>query len=1694
MDAITNKNFIKALQYFPKWMQIRRRPYKSNAGYLLMSIIEEMTDIWREVDEYAKDFFLVNYAGREDTIISKIYKCAIGELNPKLKLDNEFTITQSLAEFYKHKKYAYYENGYLYFKIDEIENKPIGYSVNKFHYTANIEIEPVWNIFDEFAWFAGIDRLPDESNLSLSNRTYDALRTKNNKNNNILFDDKSILDVYKHRFNSTEFGIKYLIKNLLSAYAGIAFKDIHIDKLNEINIQDVVNDQKVYDYISELNKDIAREKVWDLTFWENQFKKMDYSSHTWDQPVEYYQQGVGYYDSLKVITSNEINSSDFTDVNIIGYKKSKQKISQYLLNSNKSFNIDIGLKKYGLDLKPLDVQYSLKATSAVGINPESIVFNTYNTYDGLYTLPVEKFVDENAPLTGITVSNKGHLVNNTNEDITYKVVAQPNKEGGNIYIDSFKIGDEDIVNNYYNNNYFKKENNSISYVDNYFYGTQIRDFASTTNVYDTKKGVALDITKSTIGTFTIPLTADMEFKTINYNIIDKPINIINRFDLIKLNNFKYNSDDNTLYIDSNARGSISIEQIITSLEFEIDKLDSEQNTGSCQIVITDDNNNILVQEELNTSTTNKKFSYIANESSKKKITIYKIGQVGFKIKFIKASANGIIFSINGNRIPKTLNSYSLPDNINNKLLTVTLYSYLGISSPVLEYISIAGEFSNFKFFEKEIVVPANTTKDIKIESREAKLLLYKNNNLIDDNFDTYNTYSGIGKLPLSLNSSNLSLVNNELKTGTINGRNTSYIDIDSDIKYIDINFNKYEELVESLKLFQILINNYEYDHTKENVFVTYNGKIIIYNNSGRTEPFKEVTIERSAFSKNYNLIKAVIPDSVLINFIHDNNNVVTTKENSDVNKIIKISLATKNSSTHVLNKSDKIVQNQKDYNIDLESFVPKLSQDQVYYLEINLPDNYDKTTQYIRYTYDTHESLEKSCLIGNNINIVTPVITVFANYWNNNESNYNVSLRKKFETTLFSSEFNLNETVDIDGTSYNLSEYSLTVPSYLSITYTNKTYTEDVQLTEDGLGKLKYSNVLSTDAVVKIGDHTLTNKEYAIYSEPGIILIDDIFEYNSLTANITYTYKVPIKISFNSLDKLYELVEYNIDAYDIENLLTVKDMKDGESRIVTIANKDIDKLYATSTNSNFTSVIINNKVTVYRNNTDNRIAVKSGYYYENGKEYYFGVNESTIHHHRDHHVDFNNTKKQGSLLVLNSKKQNFIPNSLMDMKILNPLCYVNFKEQKEISEISSLHSLTTANTFNNWTFDKCDPTLLEENKNYIINFNFDKNGYAIFRIDKYIYDNTFINIKMSGNLIIRLFSERKLNGFRLQKKPLLKFEKDFTMADGSAAINFTRKNDLYYYIVVTGTQGSIEEIVISDKEIEAPHKKNIDKLGWDITEKKLNPDLFIHYDNFNASTTNLDIDDDGRIVYGTTMDYDATLIGTSDLMRCQLDKVLYRNNKLITLDEPGVVITEIFDLIGKHYEASSDEYYKYMNNILYFIGKINTLSSDVFKITVLGSDSYYGTFSTIGVIEDSCFTLINNEKLTQYIRLRIDMPANTEISSIDVYNIFNETDDVKIPSLIETSGVLISRLLMVSDKNSYNIDSIDGDIKGDVRISVRTLRKNGIDSNFTQWKELYKNGKIIPVAVNNTDTFQFRIELLAPDASVLINKIGLTTI
>ena len=71
MDTIykTYDRFIEAAKKFPRWNNTRRRPTTSVGGALLRSIIEEIGKVEDAIIEYKKDFFIVNYVGKEDKII-----------------------------------------------------------------------------------------------------------------------------------------------------------------------------------------------------------------------------------------------------------------------------------------------------------------------------------------------------------------------------------------------------------------------------------------------------------------------------------------------------------------------------------------------------------------------------------------------------------------------------------------------------------------------------------------------------------------------------------------------------------------------------------------------------------------------------------------------------------------------------------------------------------------------------------------------------------------------------------------------------------------------------------------------------------------------------------------------------------------------------------------------------------------------------------------------------------------------------------------------------------------------------------------------------------------------------------------------------------------------------------------------------------------------------------------------------------------------------------------------------------------------------------------------------------------------------------------------------------------------------------------------------------------------------------------
>ena len=57
--------FEEALQHFPKWMDIRKRGLKTAGGKFLNAIIEEVDDIQKAIDDFKRDYFAINYIGRE---------------------------------------------------------------------------------------------------------------------------------------------------------------------------------------------------------------------------------------------------------------------------------------------------------------------------------------------------------------------------------------------------------------------------------------------------------------------------------------------------------------------------------------------------------------------------------------------------------------------------------------------------------------------------------------------------------------------------------------------------------------------------------------------------------------------------------------------------------------------------------------------------------------------------------------------------------------------------------------------------------------------------------------------------------------------------------------------------------------------------------------------------------------------------------------------------------------------------------------------------------------------------------------------------------------------------------------------------------------------------------------------------------------------------------------------------------------------------------------------------------------------------------------------------------------------------------------------------------------------------------------------------------------------------------------------
>jgi hypothetical protein len=361
-----SKMIKRAIEFFPRWTDIRKRYKTSSGGNLLGAALDETIKIEEAIQDYIDSYFLETYEGHEEDIMAFSYMANIGKVDNigRLSLkykDRMLMITTDTRLFNedKYNEYIYYEDGRLFIKESLYEeNVPLTvtidgestteYSLTKYH---------VWNIFDEFATFVNTRRYENETNKQLLDR---------------------ILYITGHLPNGSEIGLKSaIISELMFFDPNITMEDIKIERATPENLIKPYEDfESLLEKLMYVNRDVFKCKRWDFDYWLYDFESISYIPHKWDETLSHWQNGIGHGDDLKVIISD---AEKTTDAKLTLYNKSVVAFEKFVQNKNIDYNINFKLTKYNNVLNKSNIKYKIKASELADITNEDINLHLYES-------------------------------------------------------------------------------------------------------------------------------------------------------------------------------------------------------------------------------------------------------------------------------------------------------------------------------------------------------------------------------------------------------------------------------------------------------------------------------------------------------------------------------------------------------------------------------------------------------------------------------------------------------------------------------------------------------------------------------------------------------------------------------------------------------------------------------------------------------------------------------------------------------------------------------------------------------------------------------------------------------------------------------------------------------------------------------------------------------------------------------------------------------------------------------------------------------------------------------------------------------------------------------------------------------------------------------------------------------------------
>lgn len=1664
MDTIykTYERFIEAAKKFPRWNNTRRRPTTSVGGKLLQSIIEEIGKVEDAIIEYKKDFFIVNYIGRENKIADYLYNVQIGEITniSALALINpELTVTTDIYEFYLDLSKAYYQDGYLVFRneVDEVE-----YTYNSFIYKRPAEKFHVWNIFDEFAWWVGLQRFDGEKNKDLMNRS---------------------VNIFRYRPNSTEEGLKNVIWNTLNQYGNIDMDEIKFEIPDQNNLTILNNDGiSLYEEIARFNRDIARTKKWDIDYWDNSFRTLSYIAHVWDTPVKFYKDGVGYNNSLYVSTVRDLDTERNTDVTITGYKKSQAKVEEYIRDHDITKDIELGLVKYNNEVNPIPVQYMITASTLTKIdNPDQIYVDAYLTSNKEQKYSIDSLFESKE---NINVIQRNNLEPNTN----YRLKFTPGDKESTFEITSCNLIDGS------NSKSLLEENHPFGFDDRgifvnknvLYYGDSVNDFNNSTNLEDYRYGGVQLINEALPGYFELDIS--------DYtNIQSQPLTIETECDLydIMTNRTYVSVEGFTLsggsYVSDTSAlipSVMTIALLGRDIEFEIDKADPSSLSNSYVDIETYiDGKLSLSNSYYNVSaSTFKKYTLKQNKMRDIKITIKRNNTTALKVTSVKATryeldiktSAGESLTISGS------NTITIPQHTGTYYLYVTVNSY-GQTRPIIRKVKIGATLNNLNsayyinFNTNNTVNPvlsieSNCTIELENQSNNTTVDYYPMNLYVNNSDEIQGIY-----LDLS-NFSQIQYSSPEIYYG-LNGRAYIMVNPGESISEITI-YGKNEKIINHSNLkdiFNLGIVDVLYANKNVKGFI---------KKSGMNEFFVELTEDLCTYknadsyrvwSNTFNNLKVCyISNSI------KNAESIGKRYNGHFESVY---IYDDQTVEYIAYNNQNIVRN-KTENVDLvKNFSPVIPSgtDLLYYInDVTTRSDYN-----FEVTFDNGNRWSTS---GNRQLIITTDIDL------SEIGVINTTLKDFIQNFTLSNTIGLNDTYTIGNETINLSQYIITPPDYMDIVYDEISVVESrsedgslLYVEEDGFNKLVYSNVVNI-IEVKANGLTVIPEYYSLMPEEGILCWNtDI--YTGAVLQVTYTYKKPKYLTFSSLDYLYDLVGYYIDTMELvsmNNDYIINDVEDGT--IINI-NYDYfvekpDKIIAECSNPCYTALFGNDSLLIKKIAEDDSILVHNGYYYIDGKEYWYFADRFERESDQVDGVKFINVEKLEDHLLLQQEAENYLKNSKMACNKLDTHCIVDFNYYTNIPNISSLDHIGACDSFSNWKSYNMTVSLGNDYDNHTIIFSSnDSDGYAVLDITHALFSKKFISCWFMGTLNFCLGRERRIGDQQLSKTLWVERLENFNVTEDKAW--YDGKNlepsEYRYYIIVTGSGTLIETLITdsdSEEDINSDHEKAISKLGLSF-EEEVDPGTIIEldFDPTGAIYDDTEMSKDLQLQTGTSVDWGVTKIEDFDFNYItNRTGFLLRNDILIAQEDGARLRTNTLTLTNR----------RSINNVIL---KVNDYQYDKlagFTLKAYGCNTENGNYVELRSVTDDNFLMITPSRVMKYMYFEIEAEEDKRISHIEVFVQYKENESEALRVTEALSGTCTTKIYDVMADGNYVLKTIKAEEENSelIKYEIQAARLIDNDVVWTGWYD-YNDQHIF----SNYRLFQLRITLKSPSAKTRIKKL-----